>query len=42
MVELYMDKLNDLMATEPPSQGKLEIREDPSTGMISILNVMKH
>lgn len=37
MVELYMDKLLDLMATD--KHPKLEIREDPSTGMISILNV---
>jgi len=43
MVELYMDKLIDLMPVEsnakPP---KLEIREEPQTGLISILNVATH
>ena len=43
MVELYMDKLIDLMPNnsgqKPP---KLEIREDPTTGLVSILNVTMH
>jgi hypothetical protein len=40
MVELYLDQLHDLLA--PQEKGKkLELREDPSTGMIHILGVSK-
>jgi len=42
MVELYLDKLQDLLFSEKESdrpRPKLDLREDPDTGMISILNV---
>ena len=44
MVELYLDQLNDLLApTEYDNPGarkpKLDLREDPETGMMSIQNV---
>lgn len=42
MVELYLDKLQDLLFTDKESdrqRPKLELREDPDTGMITILNV---
>lgn len=44
MVELYMDRLNDLMFDDSGTTGKpkLEIREDPQTGLISILGVTTH
>lgn len=37
-----MDKLIDLMPSESTKRPKLEIREDPQTGLISILNVTSH
>lgn len=49
MVELYLDKLNDLLQggsstnTSTLNKDKLEIREDPNTNMVYIQNAkMKH
>lgn len=44
MVELYLDKLQDLLIQEQQgvTRPKLELREDPDTGMINILNVTMH
>jgi hypothetical protein len=41
MVELYLDKLQDLLVKDQPGiqRPKLELREDPDSGMIHILNV---
>ena len=43
MVELYLDQLHDLLApdSDEPNQRKpkLDLREDPETGMMSIMNV---
>jgi hypothetical protein len=43
MVELYLDQLHDLLAPEPDEinqrKPKLDLREDPETGMMSIMNV---
>jgi hypothetical protein len=40
MVELYLDKLQDLLIQDPTApRPKLELREDPDSGMINILNV---
>jgi hypothetical protein len=41
MVELYLDQLHDLLAPQGKAK-KLELREDPSTGMIHILGVQKN
>ena len=42
MVELYLDKLQDLLVKEGAQRPKLELREDPDSGMIHILNVTTH
>ena len=44
MVELYLDKLQDLLVKDQPGtqRPKLELREDPDSGMIHILNVTTH
>ena len=39
MVELYLDQLHDLLVSPNGKAKKLELREDPSTGLINILNV---
>jgi len=41
MLELYMDQLHDLLLTTNDSKTpkRLDLREDPATGMISVLNI---
>lgn len=39
MLELYLDQLHDLLLTPSDKAKKLELREDPNTGMISVLNI---
>lgn len=39
MVELYLDQLHDLLVSPNSKPKKLELREDPATGLINILNV---
>jgi len=39
MVELYLDQLHDLLILQNQKPKKLELREDPATGMTNILNV---
>ena len=39
MVELYLDQLHDLLVNPNQKAKKLELREDPATGMINIQNV---
>jgi hypothetical protein len=39
MVELYLDYLHDLLVSPNSKPKKLELREDPATGLINILNI---
>lgn len=44
IVELYLDQLHDLLydaETQKADKPKLELREDPHTGMIQINNVQQ-
>jgi hypothetical protein len=42
MVELYLDQLHDLLVPPSVKGKKLELREEPQSGIINILNVTTH